>query len=85
MGVLLPGPKEAHVLRRGTWTFNREMERPTFAPSIAIAYGRPEWANFRACHTFVVCGTTQFLTDSTHAPSGKVVDLPDFTGEDQVY
>jgi hypothetical protein len=29
------------------------------------------------CHSFVTNGTIKFLTDSTHALAGQIVDLPD--------
>lgn len=33
----------------------------------------------RVCHSFVINGQIQFLTDSTHELAGQTVDLPEFT------
>ena len=76
--IWCPGCEMPHVLKPETWTFNDDLERPTFAPSIAVKWSRPGLPNLTICHSFVVQGTIQFFDDSTHALSGKVVELPDF-------
>lgn len=73
------------------WTFNGDYERPTVSPSI-LARGMErvtdeEHAKLMAgekieprpfvCHSYVVDGRIQFLSDSTHALSGQTVDLPE--------
>lgn len=66
------------------WSFNGDMERPTFSPSINIRWGKYADPNFvderdisGICHYFIRNGRIEFCGDSTHALAGKTVDLPD--------
>jgi hypothetical protein len=73
MVFFCPGCKRWHKVRIGGeghpgWTWNGSMESPTFTPSINIA---------GVCHSFVINGTIQFLPDSSHAYSGRMVEIPD--------
>ncbi|MCU9947484.1 DUF6527 family protein [Pseudomonas sp. PDM13] len=59
------------------WTWNGDVDRPTFQPSILVRY---EWGQQRTemtCHSFVTDGRIQFLDDCTHALAGQTVDLPE--------
>lgn len=71
-----PGCDELHQIDN-QWTFNGDTERPTFGPSILVSGpGLPE-----RCHSFLVDGIWQFLSDCTHALAGQyvpMVDLPDW-------
>lgn len=84
-----PGCDEAHAITEGPWTWNGDLERPTFTPSVLV--GGIQWdtssgfhkPNHTAapgepivCHSFVTDGRIQFLTDSTHALAGQTVDVP---------
>jgi hypothetical protein len=83
-----PGCEEKHVLpwKRGGWTFNGNMERPTFTPSFLHQWRRmgadgvtPEDAR---CHYILTDGVLNFCGDSKHALAGKSVPLvPQPTGE----
>ena len=53
------------------WTFNGDMNRPTFSPSMLCMPDGP-----KRCHSFVRDGKIQFLADSWHGRS-DTVDLPD--------
>ncbi len=57
------------------WTFNGDREKPTFRNSVLIHAHPPSRPR---CHSYVTDGRIQFLPDSTHALSGKTVDLPDW-------
>lgn len=70
------------------WSFNNDLDKPTFKPSIYLRTGKyadPKWIppddspywNV-ICHSFVVAGNIQFLTDCTHKLKGQTVELPDF-------
>lgn len=68
------------------WSFNGNMERPTFSPSINIRWGTyadPAWRRSNGepgggiCHYFITDGRIQYCADSTHPLSGQTVDLPD--------
>lgn len=54
-----------------SWTWNGDMERPTFNPSVLLASGSPR------CHSFVRNGQIEFLSDCTHTLAGQIVPLPD--------
>lgn len=53
------------------WTFNGDMEKPTFSPSLLYpdSPGR--------CHSFVRDGRIEFLGDCDHALKGQTVDMLD--------
>lgn len=75
--IWCPGCHENHWVNTGPggWTFDGNVERPTFSPSILV-----EWGNQpgdRRCHSFVRGGRIQFLNDCTHGLRGQTVDLPD--------
>lgn len=56
-----------------TWSFNGDLERPTFQPSILCNASFPE----SRCHSYVTDGRIQFLADCHHALKGQTVELPD--------
>ena len=66
-----PGCKELHHYDP-RWTFNGDMERPTFTPS--LLHPRP---NHKTCHLFLTDGVIQFLPDCEHELAGKSVPLPE--------
>ena len=61
--------------RRPCWSFNGDLEKPTFTPSIVSLYGRDDEIN--VCHSFVCDGRIEFLSDCTHSLAGQTVDLPE--------
>lgn len=64
------------------WTFNGDLDRPTFSPSLLVrtpARDGNGWSS--VCHSYIRDGRIQFLGDCTHAMANKTVDLPDW--EDQ--
>lgn len=82
-----PGCEGMHVLP-DTWTFNGDVESPTFSPSFlhgpshrfksyderGVGIGQPfEWR----CHYFLTAGQLNFCGDSSHALAGKTVPLPE--------
>ena len=93
-----PACEEMHhiwTLLRGmiaTWTFNGDLVRPTFGPSVKLTGKQKimvqgEWtgeykrgldgaALDRCCHYFLVDGIIHFQSDCTHAFVNKAVELP---------
>ncbi len=72
------GPKEIEDMKRlgygtPTWTFNNNLEQPTFSPS--LLYHKSE--SHPLCHSYVTNGKIQFLGDCSHKLVGQTVDLPD--------
>lgn len=55
-----------------SWTWNDDMEKPTFNPSVGTFMGTD-----RQCHLFVRDGMIQFLDDCTHELNGKTVPMED--------
>lgn len=53
-----------------TWTWNGDMEKPTFQPSLLTERGTN-----RQCHLFVRDGEIQFLDDCSHELRGKTVPM----------
>jgi hypothetical protein len=89
LSFFCPGCDSAHTIKTqgpGSWTWNGNVERPTFQPSVLVTYVAipdaseefKEWRTARACHSFVTNGMIQFLTDSTHPLAGQTVPLADF-------
>jgi len=94
-----PGCDDVHTIRHGdeqSWTWNGDLERPTFSPSIKV--GGVQWdrtSSFHksahlvepgqptCCHSFVADGRIQFLGDCTHQLAGQTVDLPEWPYCDQ--
>lgn len=89
-GHWCPGCEEMHVIPN-SWTFDGNVDCPTFTPSVKITGKQVvivdgkwngEWVRDAAgnpvdccCHYFVTKGRLLFCSDSTHALSGKTVDL----------
>lgn len=84
-----PGCDEMHLIavhepfaNGAKWTFDGDVNRPTFSPSINIYSPRCEWGDGEVtpeqrCHYFLRAGRLEFLGDCTHALKGQTVDLPD--------
>jgi hypothetical protein len=77
-----PGCEELHRLPyveppAPGWTFDGNMEAPTFAPSFAHTMGPPD--RRRSCHYILTAGVLDFQPDCSHALRGKVPlpDIPD--------
>lgn len=70
-----PGCQTNHATNSG-WTFNGDVEKPTFKPSILVN-GNVHLKNptVPRCHSYVTDGRIQFLGDSTHHLAGQTVDL----------
>jgi Family of unknown function (DUF6527) len=80
-----PGCNRAHqvqVEEPNRWGWNVSGDFPTFTPSILVTYNGPDAGKGDAppaiCHSFVVNGRIEFLSDCTHALAGQTVDLPDW-------
>lgn len=58
------------------WTWNNDLERPTFAPSLLVTISNGPDVPKMVCHSFVRDGQIQFLGDCTHGLAGQTVPLP---------
>jgi hypothetical protein len=77
-----PGCKSAHVFNvvrdrpsGPLWTFNGNLEKPTFSPSLIVRFPHPPP---QTCHLFVRNGQIEYLSDSCHELAGQTIDLPPF-------
>lgn len=66
------------------WTWNGDVNRPTFSPSLAVFMGTD-----RQCHSFVRDGRIEFLADSRHRLAGQIVEMleepdDDVSGDNKV-
>lgn len=88
-GHWCPGCKTMHYIavdrplsNGARWSFDGNIEHPTFSPSVRIRIpdwnGKPE----SCCHYFLRGGKLQFCADSTHELAGKTVPLPEFPEND---
>jgi hypothetical protein len=73
-----PGCKSTHVFyidvpKMPSWTFNGNLENPTFSPSLLCNHTTPG----KRCHLFLKEGKLVFLPDCEHEFAGKTVDLED--------
>lgn len=60
------------------WTFNGNLESPTFSPSLLVTgYLNKENPDGR-CHSYITDGKIQYLSDCTHAFAGKTIMLNEF-------
>lgn len=59
-----------------SWSFNGNMEKPTFRPSLLTRIESP-YGKVMVCHSFVTDGQIQFLSDCTHDLAGQTVEIPD--------
>lgn len=90
--IMCPGCGEVHVLYtsyagKPQWQFNGNEERPTFTPSLLV-YGilpnpTTAYAGSPHCHSFIIDGQMQFLSDSKHKLAGQTVDLMPWGYEDE--
>jgi len=61
------------------WTWDKNVESPTFNPSMHIRILHTEQPH-EVCHYFLRSGQIEYLSDSTHRLSGQTVpliDIPD--------
>jgi hypothetical protein len=65
-----PACEYGHFFDLG-WTFNGDLEKPTFSPSMLVYGGH----NTPRCHSFVREGRIEYLSDCEHSMAGKTVDL----------
>jgi hypothetical protein len=60
--------------QNATWGWNGSMDKPTFTPSINCNKDEPE----HHCHSIVVDGRIQFLSDCFHDLKNQTVEIPDW-------
>lgn len=56
------------------WTFNGDIDAPTFSPSLLVNGDMPE----HRCHLFLERGKIRYLQDCHHELAGKTVECPEW-------
>lgn len=79
--ILCPACNCTHVFD-SRWSFNGDVEKPTFRPSMLEKIGPfPEGSKragqIQVCHSYVTDGNIQFLGDCTHKYANQTLPLPD--------
>src|SRR6185437_4903983 len=86
-----PGCQHAHVIfvsgEHPYWTFNGDVNRPSFQPSIRIftPAHEDEGEKFQEetiCHYFITDGVIEFCGDCRHEMKGQKVALPELPPAD---
>lgn len=86
-----PACGNAHLFDK-RWTFNGDLEKPTFRASMLVRGTVPitdaeadmimRGEHFEpkplVCHSFVTDGRIEYLNDCTHELRGQTIELPDF-------
>jgi len=66
---------------RPRWTWNNDMVRPTFSPSVLVRWEFRDRKPNKVCHFFVVDGEVRFCGDCTHEHAGKVLPMLPIEGD----
>lgn len=79
-GHLLPFKHTKAYHTGPLWTFNGDVDNPTFSPSIRSRYnfrGQTDPQTHDVCHFHIKNGQFEFCSDSTHELSGKTAPMAD--------
>ena len=60
-----------------TWTFNDDVDKPTFSPSMGFNF-RGVYTHLPRCHSFLQDGQWRYLNDCTHELAGQTVPVPPY-------
>jgi hypothetical protein len=60
-----------------SWTFDGDLEWPTFNPSVLSRVEPTDGGKAMICHLFVRAGVIEFLPDCTHPLAGQKVRMVD--------
>lgn len=72
-----PGCQELHAYGP-TWTFNGDLDKPTFTPSLLVRYLEISGPNKgKRCHLYLTNGIIKYLSDCTHSLRSTDVPLED--------
>jgi len=70
IAVAQPNPSKAR------WTFDGNLMRPTFSPSINECTGPFPDGRIEVCHYFLRAGVIEYCGDCTHEGRGQHIPLP---------
>lgn len=73
-----PGCGYGHPYEVPRWSWNGDMVRPSFTPSLLCNPFSPE----HRCHLFVTDGRIHYCSDCHHKLAGQVVDMVPWNEDD---
>lgn len=73
-GFHCPGCRYDHPFNVPRWQWNGSFDKPTFTPSLLVN----QHDLSQRCHSFVVDGMIQYLSDCWHPLADTTVELPDW-------
>lgn len=66
----------------GAWSWNGDITKPTFTPSILVTYDGSDAGKAGApparCHSMISDGQITFYGDSTHSMAGATAKIPEW-------
>lgn len=83
--IRCPACNEMHGFIPNRWTFNGDLDKPTFNPSMLIVINPKDHKHYNpnvatsVCHSVVEHGRIRYLSDCTHSMAGRTVDLPEIS------
>lgn len=78
---LCPACKMRHSVDQ-SWSFNKDFDAPTVAPSVLVTWTDGKNEIRRICHSYINKGMIEFLGDCTHSLKGQIAELPEITIDD---
>lgn len=83
--IFCPGCRQYHAIYTeerndcgAQWSFNGDVDHPTFSPSLKVTWTYGEQHEQHCCHSFIRDGNIEFLGDCTHELAGQIVPLPEW-------
>lgn len=80
-----------HFIQTPRWSFNGDMEKPTFSPSVSETCNAEDHPSYRKeaatsrCHFTITNGMIQYHGDCTHDLKGQTLPLEAWTEEQIAY
>lgn len=75
--IYCPACKTHHAFD-SRWSFNGDYDNPTFTPSMLVNGSKEHQSpGSPRCHSFVVNGRIQYLSDCMHDMAGQTIELPE--------
>lgn len=75
--IFCPACESGHLFD-DRWTFNGDVEKPTFRASMLVHEHPYADTTKPRCHSFVTDGNIAYCSDSGHEYAGQTLELPDW-------
>lgn len=78
--IFCPACDTYHLFNADRWTFNGDLDKPTFKPSMLFNKDLSN-KNHPRCHSFVTDGNIIYLGDCSHDMKNTEIELPLISSE----